>query len=114
MSARDLAIADDVVGILTDWRDWMKGYSSRTGYPKRSAGFQSGYVSSTFEDMCDEADAHRNRVVDTCIDDLPPNQNAAIYRCYLSAVYRLRDYEGSLTLAHESLLIMFRKKGLMC
>lgn len=112
MNSPDLALADAVVGILTDWASWMKGYSAKTGYPKRAAGF-SGTGCSSFEDMCDEADGHRNLVVDTCINDLPPNQNAAIHHRYLSAVYRMSDYEGSLAQAHESLTGMFRVKGMM-
>ena len=113
MTANDLARSEAVIGILMDWADWMKGYDSKGGYPKRSAGFSMATVVGTFEDMCDHADAHRNQVVDSCIDDLPPNQKAAIYRCYLWAVFRMPDYEGSLIAAHLALEIELKKKGMV-
>lgn len=108
------AKADAVVGILIDWSDWMKGYEGiGKGYPKRSIGLQSGYCSSTFEDMCDSADAIRNQVVDSCIDDLAPDQSAAIYRQYLAAVFRMRDFASSLIAAHEALALSLRRKGVL-
>lgn len=113
MSANDLARSEAVVGILMDWADWMKGYDSKGGYPSKSAGFSMATVVGTFEDMCDHADAHRNQVVDSCIDDLPPNQNAAIHRQYLCSVYRLRDFEGSLIAAHLALEIALKRKGMV-
>ena len=113
MSARDLARMEAVVGILTDWANWMKGYSPNLGYPSHSIMLSSGGNSSTFEDMCDAADAHRNQAVDSCIDDLPPDQRAAIYRRYLAAVFRLRDYETAIVLAHDALEVALRRKGMM-
>ena len=113
MSARDMARLEAVVGILTEWAAWMQGYSPRLGYPTHAAMLSTGGSSDTFEDMCDEADAQRNHAVDTCIDDLPPNQKAAVYRRYLSAVFRMRDYETSLMTAHEALEVSLRRKGIM-
>lgn len=113
MSARDLARLEAVVGILTEWAAWMQGYSPRLGYPNHSAMLSSGGNSDTFEDMCDAADAQRNQSVDSCVDDLPPNQKAAVYRRYLAAVFRMRDYEGSLVSAHVALEISLRRKGMM-
>ena len=89
MSARDLTRLEAVVGILT------------------------GGSSDTFEDMCDPADAQRNQGVDSCVDDLPTDQRAAIYRRYLSAVFRMRDYETAIVLAHEALEVALRRKGMM-
>ena len=82
-------------------------------YPKRSTGISSGYVSASFDEMCEESDAQRCRIVDSCVDDLIPAQNAAIHRCYLSSVYRLRDYEQSLVDAHARLEESFRRKGVL-
>lgn len=113
MTARDDDRAKAVVGMLSEWADWMRGDEAGRGYPRKSAMLQSGYVSSTFEDLCDLADAQRCRIVDACIDDLPPNQRAAIYRCYLASVFRMRDYEGSLIAAHGALDVAFRKKGVL-
>lgn len=110
---RDEVKATAVVRLISEWADWMRGDKVGEGYPAKSSFLQSGYVSSTFEDLCDSADAQRNRIVDSCIDDLPPNQNAAIYRCYLAAVFRMRDYEGSLIAAHDTLEGAFVRKGVL-
>jgi hypothetical protein len=53
------------------------------------------------------------RVVDSCVDDLPPNQSAAIHHCYLSAVFRMRDYPQALADAHTTLFITLRRKGVL-
>lgn len=111
---QDLARAEAVVGILKDWADSMKGRGNRLGYPAKSCGFQSGYVSATFEEMCRTADIERNRIVDTCIDDLAsPAHKAAIYSRYLAAVFRMRDYENALAQAHVELMQAFTKKGVL-
>ena len=113
MSARDMARLEAVVGILTEWAAWMQGYSPRLGYPTHAAMLSTGGNSSTFDNMCDAADAQRNQAVDSCVDDLPPNQKAAIYRRYLAAVFRMRDYESSLMAAHEALEVSLRRKGML-
>ena len=113
MNAPDLARAEVVIGILMDWAHWMKGFEGNQGYPSKSAGFTSGYVSATFEDMCETADALRNQVVDSCIDDLAPNLKAAIYHKYLAAVYRMRDLEGSMMAAHVEMAIKLKAKGVL-
>lgn len=107
------ARAEAVIGILLDWAKWQQGYSVRLGYPPKSCGLQSGYVSASFDEMCDSADRQRNEIVDSCITDLPPAQNAAIYRRYLAAVFRMRDYEGALAQAHVTLSGAFVKKGVL-
>jgi len=107
------ARADYVVNILTEWSEWMQRDDSGGGYPAKSAGFGGYSTPGTFEDMCDHADALRMQTVDACVSDLPPNQNAAIYRQYLAAVFRMRDFEGSLVTAHESLERALRNKGMV-
>ena len=113
LTAAAQARADSVVSILTEWAEWMQRDDSGGGYPARSAGFGQCVSVGTFEDMCDHADALRVQVVDSCVSDLPPNQNAAIYRRYLAAVFRMRDYEGSLMAAHETLERMLKNKGMV-
>ena len=112
MSARD-ELSIEVINILKDWADWMHSGSVGRGYPRRSAGISTGYVLDSFDDMCERMDAQVCRVVDSCVDDLPPNQSAAIYRCYLSAVFRMRNYEQSRIDAHEALFVSFRRKGVL-
>lgn len=111
----ELARAEAVVRLLLDWADWMKGYHTRLGYSPKSAGFQSGGVvgDSTDSDNYAAADSARSEIVDSCVDDLPPNQSAAIHHRYCASVYRMRDYEGSLLDAHERLAITFRSKGIL-
>jgi hypothetical protein len=109
--------ANAVSGILVEWADWSKGYRMRIGYPSKSAGFEPGggvVTRETSEHQYDDVAADRCRIVDRCIDDLPVKaQSAAIHRCYLSAVYRLRDYEQTLRDAHEALETAFRRKGVL-
>ena len=108
------ARADAVVRILQEWADWQHGYRMRLGYSPKSAGFQSGgVVGSGSEPDYSSVDHARFEIVDTCVDELPPDQRSAIHHRYLCAVYRMRDYALSLTAAHESLLRAFVRKGVM-
>lgn len=108
------ARAEAVIGILIDWAKWQHGYSIRLGYPPKSCGLQSGYVSASFDDMCEASDRQRNEIVEACIDDLPtPAHKAAIHRRYLAAVFRMRDYETTLAEAHIKLQTAFQSKGIL-
>ena len=110
----ELSQVEAVIGILMDWADWQRGEGNRLGYPSRSSGFQSGYVSSTFDEMCRVADIYRCKIVDTCIDDLEsPAQKAAIYHRYVFAVFRMRNYEDTLAEAHVELMQAFKRKGVL-
>lgn len=104
-----------VVEYLRDWAEWQRGSRIDVGYPHHSSGFgRGGEVVSRESSDHDQADAEheRCRILDRLIDDLPvPAQRAAIHRCYLSAVYRLRDYEQFLADAHDSLARAMRAKG---
>jgi len=51
------------------WRDWMKSYTSKLGYPTKSAGFLTGGISSV-EDWEEEGDWEAARIVDTAIKDI--------------------------------------------
>ena len=117
VQAQAVSKANAVSGILVEWANWSKGYRMRIGYPSRSAGFEPGggvVTKETSEHQYDDVAADRCRIVDRCIDDLPVKaQSAAIHRCYLSAVYRLRDYEQTLLDAHEALEVAFRRKGVL-
>ena len=117
VQAQAVSKANAVSGILVEWANWSKGYRMRLGYPSRSAVFETGggvVTKETSEHQYDDVAADRCRIVDRCIDDLPVKaQSAAIHRCYLSAVYRLRDYEQTLLDAHEALEVAFRRKGVL-
>lgn len=109
------ARAAAVVGLLLDWAEWQQSYRIRLGYPQKSVGLSSGgSVSDTSGDDYSAVDDARCEIVDKCIDDLPsPAHRAAIHHRYLSAVFRMRDYERSLEEAHDRLLVAFRVKGCM-
>ena len=114
MNAPDLAKMEAVIGHLSDWADWLKGYRVRLGYSPKSAGFQSGgVVSEESSDDYSGIDQTRYEMIDACVDDLSCIHRAAIHRRYLSSVYRMRDYEQMLLEAHEILLSAFRKKGVI-
>ena len=108
---------DAIDGILIEWADWSRGYRMRIGYPQKSPGFAHGGGAVTAESSAHQYDdvlAYRCKIVDRCIDDLPtPEQRAAIHRRYLSAVYRMRDYELALAEAMDALLVAFRRKGVL-
>ena len=108
---------DRVVSILEDWARWQRAYSVFLGAPRRSLGFDLGGSAVTAESgehNREVDDRDRCRVVDACIDSLKvPAQRAAIHRRYLSAVYRMRDYEQALCAAHEALLVEFLDKRLL-
>ena len=107
------ARADMVIRILQDWADWNRRYAPRLGYSPKAAGFQTGGVVDDGEADCSAVDQARFEIVDTCVDELQPDQRSAIHHRYLCAVYRMRDYALSLTAAHESLLRTFVRKGVM-
>jgi len=111
------AQVDKVVSILEDWARWQREYSVFLGAPRRSLGFDLGgsaVTAESGEQNREVDDRDRWRVVDACIDSLKvPAQRAAIHRRYLSAVYRMRDYEQALCAAHEALLVEFLDKRLL-
>lgn len=95
-----------LIADLEDWARWSMCYRLRIGFPSRSIGLSSGFASQTFDEMCEQADSTRCRVLDTMIDDLSPAQRQAIHRRYLHAVYRFprENYAEMLAQAHEELL----------
>lgn len=105
-----------LVYILEDWANWQKGYSGIKGFPSRSIGLQSGYVSSSFEDLCDSVDNAVCVSVDTAIDDLAKPEAAAIRKRYgVASVFRFpRDnYAQLLSDAHFKLMEELPKKGVV-
>lgn len=81
-------IVDLVVNELKDWAHWMRKdtESRHLGYPSRSAGMSSGYVSKTFDEMCEYIDIERVLIINALVCDLVPAQSAAIHHRYLGTV----------------------------
>ena len=115
MKQNDLPKNEAVISILLDWADWQERYKIKTGMPRATIGLRSGGTvnedssASAYESMI----AARCKTVDKCIDELPPNQNAAIHHKYLHAVYRMRDFEKALADAHDALAIAFRRRNVV-
>jgi hypothetical protein len=109
------ARADAVIGLLEEWAAWQNGYKVRLGYPPKSAGFGGGRAVTDESSGADNAaaDLARCEIVDRCIDDLADAFRAAIHHRYLAAVFRMRDYAGSLAEAHVLLSESFRRKGVL-
>lgn len=116
MKSNDLPQHAPIHMILLDWADWQDRYKVKTGMPRATIGMRSGGAvnddSSTaaYESMI----SNRCLTVDRCIDELQPDQNAAIHHKYLNAVYRMRNYEQSLLDAYASLTIAFRRRNVVC
>ena len=83
---------------LRNWQRWMRVTNLGLSYPSRSAGLESGGVSSAdaFDLLCEDADEQAAVALNAIIDSLAPDETAAINHQYLHAVYRMRDFQGSL------------------
>ena len=106
---------ESIIFELNEWARWQKGYRLKLGYPSKAIGLESGYVSHTFEDLCDEADNSRLRIVDCAVNDLEsPTQKAAIHHRYLGTVVRFpRNNLPELLLeAHLEIMKNLRKRGI--
>ena len=104
-----------LVILLEDWAKWQSTYQPKTGFKSRSAGFVALGLSS-FDDMCEESDRTIMGALDTAIDDLEPEQGAAIRRRYgVCSVFRFprNNYEATLIIAHERLVIICKRKGIV-
>ena len=114
MVVNDLDKYERLVMLLKDWAHWMDGYQLKIGYPRKSLGIESGYVSSSFDDMVDSVESEMFRLIESAIDDLPVAYKAAINRCYgLCTVFRFPrlNYEDLLIAAHDELMKTLPKKG---
>ncbi len=104
-----------LVLLLEDWAAWQSSYRPKTGFKSRSAGFACLGL-STFEDMCHQSDNATMRALDSAIDDLDPAPRAAINWKYgVCSVFRFpRDnFEQTLILAHDRLVIICKRKGIV-
>lgn len=109
-------ILDTVVLELKDWARWMRKDNSprHLGYPSRSPGMESGYISATFDEMCETADLERVLVINSLVNDLAHSQRGAIEHKYLRTAIRFprHNYPELLMQAHFEIYIGMKKKGL--
>jgi hypothetical protein len=104
-------IPESLDRILTNWSRWMHRDSAVDGFPQRSAVLTTGGASKGWDDFAEEIDGWVAQTVDTCINDLPADQRAAVHHCYLRAVFRFRDYRHSLLLAVTTLGVMLEARN---
>ncbi len=111
-----MRIIDVVMIELKDWAHWMRKDtdSRRLGFPSRSAGMQSGYVSKTFEEMCENGDVERVMIINSIVGDLDSTQAAAIHHRYLGTTVRFprNNLADLLAQAHYEVYVGMKKKGL--
>lgn len=117
-------IVDLVVIELQEWARWMRRDTAarHLGYPSRSAGMQSGYISKTFDEMCESGDMERVLIINSLIDDMGDAlsdtynsaQVAALHHCYLGLVARFprNNYPELLAQAHMDIFSGMKRKGL--
>lgn len=96
------------------WRAWHKRGEIKLGYPSRSIGLASGYVSKSFDEFCEELDKAIAHAMDSIIEEeLPPSQRAAMYHRYLHAVFHFPrgNYQECLNQALEAISVAMKRKG---
>lgn len=114
MSATDIRRYERLKMMMEDWANWMGGYRMKLGWPSRSIGIESGYVSREFDEMLGDVEAEMYRLIDAAVNDLSAGHHAAINRCYgVSAVFRFPrgNYDTLLIEAHDLLIIALPIKG---
>lgn len=109
---------DELIGLLTDWAEWMRSYYPNIGYPTRVPLLSTGMWSSSFEELLDQVDKQSMRAIDASVDSLQPANKAAIYRRYeICSVWRYPrpnyTYEMALSDAHDQLMITLKRKGVI-
>lgn len=104
--------------LLEDWAKWCDNYREKTGYPTKSSGFMSGGI-NCYDDFKERSNNSVFEKITTAMIDLY-NENtayaAAIHRKYgISNVFRFprNNYEQTLVLAHERLVIICKRKGIV-
>jgi hypothetical protein len=107
-----LSLPPDVVEwYLGKWAEWMMASHDQRGYGKGDFAVSSR---STFEQLVAQVDVRASRIVDSCIRDLEPLEQAAISHAYLQAVWRWnrRPFQQIYDQAIAQLGRMFATKGL--
>jgi hypothetical protein len=90
---------------MRNWVRWMHTGHLADGYPETACGCVGGGYSTSFEDMCESADAAAAEAVGALIESLTPIEGAAVNHRYLRAVYRFPrgNYDTALMSAMDSI-----------
>lgn len=100
---------------LHNWAEYMRHPSHKLGYPSRSLCIANGggISDDAFDVMCEDMDMAHAITLDAMIDSLPANQSCAIHHKWLSAVYKLRDFDTAYFTALGNLMAMADRRGLV-
>lgn len=93
---------------LDEWAAWMRG---GTGLGVHVSAIAAVSLGADFADMCQAMDRRVAAITNALIDDLPPAQRMALHHRYLQAVYRFRDYPGTLAAARGAVATGLRRRG---
>lgn len=90
---------------MANWQRFMKSGVLVEGFPDTACGCVGGGYSTSFEDMCESADASAAEAVGALVESLSPVQSAAVNHRYLRAVYRFPrgNFDEALVTALESI-----------
>jgi hypothetical protein len=107
-----------LVLLLEDWAEWHRLFRPNIGFNKKSSGFHSGGISCV-DDMEIGTDKETIKSMQYSVEQLEeesPVMAAAIYRRYgVSAVFNFprNNFEDTLILAHDRLVIICKRKGVV-
>ena len=116
-----LEIAVEADRVLMIWREYKRreGGVVTLGYPRHSAGFESGGASTsdTFEELVERADRRTGAIADAILDEMGlhgyQRQVMAIWNRYLSDVARMRgDATALLVEGCQVFLIEAKRRGI--
>lgn len=95
--------------LLDEWARWMKKDDHGLGYPKRSLGISTGGASGSFEEMFENGELEKIKIVDSVIHSLDNEQVKAIYARYLGSKKPMY-YELKLGHAVDNLLTIVGRR----
>jgi hypothetical protein len=89
---------------LSLWVEWMRGDELPEGCPGEASGGFLPFLQLDFDSLCERMDSEHAELVNVAIWRLTPAERCALHRCYLCAVYHVRDYEAVLARAKVRLM----------
>lgn len=103
-----------ITEILNLWAKWQNNRNLRLGYPSKSLAIASGGL-NCWDDLAEDVDGWMCGECEAAINDLQPEQFAAIHHNYLHAVYKFprNDYPHILAGALNDLLVRLRRRGVV-
>lgn len=76
--------------LMETWVEWSRSDRWVEGYAD-SCTVVASNRSRVFEELCDDVDRWVGEVIDSEVNDLPPNERIAVHHVWLLSVWRLRE-----------------------